>query len=857
MRKCPQCPATNDDERDFCHNCGAYLDWDPVAATNGERTLVGVAGATGAAGADDTADHGEASVVITGSVRGGRHDQVTVELLRPDRKEADGALSLGVPAGGRVLFYARVRNQSDIVDSYVLRIEGLPDGWWTIDPPTAYLLPVDSREGYEEEIAVAVHPPKSWEAEARAWQFTVVVASQKHPPREARETAKVVIEPFWQIDAAVRPASVGGRRRRSLLVGVQNSGNTRVPILLEAFDRGNQCEFEVPLAPCDIPRGAIGEIPVAVRPRKTHWIGRPKDHQLDFVAKGANDPDLKAPAHATLRQYAWIPWWLPLALVLLALAAIVLYLLWPRHVKVPDVRKQPNTFAAQKRLEKAGLTLNPKVKTKLRPHVSAGTVIAQAPAPGKTVDKGKSVSLVVAAGHRLVRVPKLKGMKVTDADQRLKAAKLTLGAVQPKLDPNAKVGKQLPHAGARRRTGTPVSVVLAKPKKKKTKAKKAGAAAVPAVKPGTTPAAAAAALKKLGLKAHSKLVIDPHKRGTLLGTVPAAGQKPKDGKVALIVSAGFPQIAYDNGVDANVRDGFTGKTLHAISRGASVASRGAWTADGKQVAYARHRDDELFLVSPGSKDPGKFVWTHERPVFHPTFAPLLKRKVLVFATREVPDTSAEPAEAAEKPAGKAEVCWMDLTDSPPKGPKCLRVTGRATGINGFAWSPRGTVLLVAVETRDGPGLLRLASRSAFASDPRQWTGRRRLATHIGRAGHGVRAASFSPDGEKVAVVSNLNSSGRFKVSVVKKKKLQRKTKTFKGGTGPLGCDVDWRPDGLELLVVRADPRCAKEKGRIVRLTSKGLAVAGKPPRGLFRHPSYQPIDLSPGPGRAPVRGTQP
>src|SRR3954453_18383035 len=99
---------------------------------------------------------------------------------------------------------------------------------------------------------------------------------------------------------------------------------------------------------------------------------------------------------------------MPFLLLLLAIAAIWLSLLWPQHVKVPDVRSQPSSFAAQKELEKAGLTLNPRVRTEVRPKIPSGTVIAQAPAAGKTVDKGKQVSVVVAAGHRMARVPRLK-----------------------------------------------------------------------------------------------------------------------------------------------------------------------------------------------------------------------------------------------------------------------------------------------------------------------------------------------------------------------------------------------------------------------------------------------------------------
>jgi beta-lactam-binding protein with PASTA domain len=835
MKVCPSCKHENHDDVDFCAKpeCRKFLDWE-----RGSEVTATVATAV---------DEEETTAVITGPVVTGTRELVTLELLRADRTESDHALLLSVPAGGRAMLIARVRNQSDIVDSYRLTIEGLPDDWWTIDPPTAYLLPAGSRDGYEADIAIAVHPPRSSEAESRNWPFTVAVVSEKHPIRDARATAAIYVEPFWQIGAAVRPTHVAGRRGASLVVGVHNTGNVTVPIQLEALDAGGRCQFEHTPIPVDMPPGRVGEIPVVVRPKKTHWIGRPIDNRLDFVARSAHDPELKATVAATYRQRAWIPWWLPLALVMLALAAVILYLLWPDRVKVPDVRKQPDTFAAQKRLEKAGLTLNPKVETRLRPRTPAGTVIAQAPAPGKTVDKGKPVALVVASGHKLVRVPKLAGMKVTEAEQRLKARRLTLGAVQPKLRPDAEIAKQLPHAGARRRAGTPVAVVLAKPTPQEEKpAKKPGAATVPVIPPGASPAAAAAMIEEAGLVPVTELEIDPKKRGEVLRTVPAAGEMSADGTVKLIVSAGFPLVAYDDGRDALIVGGAAGSPRKGISARAEVAGRGAWTADGKRVAYVK--EDRLYTKSLKRGAPSTRILTDGKRPSHPAFAPLLKRDVLVFATPDAKDHD-------------PQVCWMDVTGLQLLGPSCREVSAKR--IDGFAWSPRGTVLLVFAETDKGnTGLLRLATGTPFASAADQWTGGEGLVTPDDLQ---VRAAAFSPDAKRIAVVSNLRY-GFFYVSIVAKGELGKLKKLAKPAL--LGCDVDWRPDGKELLVVQAGLDCGDSNA--VDADGNAAAAVGPIVRApvanpmlmhtvalMGRHPSYQPIGLSPGPGQAPVQGTRP
>ena len=63
---------------------------------------------------------------------------------------------------------------SGIVDNYDLRIDGMPDDWWSIFPGTVYLVPFGSGGTYEQEVEVHLHPPKSPDAEAKVWELRVV-----------------------------------------------------------------------------------------------------------------------------------------------------------------------------------------------------------------------------------------------------------------------------------------------------------------------------------------------------------------------------------------------------------------------------------------------------------------------------------------------------------------------------------------------------------------------------------------------------------------------------------------------------------------------------------------------------------
>ena len=56
------------------------------------------------------------------------------------------------------------------------------------------------------------------------------------------------------------------------------------------------------------------------------------------------------PAQAIFRQKAWLPWWLAIVLPLLLLLGLMLLLLLPKSVEVPDLKGAKTAFDAQKQL---------------------------------------------------------------------------------------------------------------------------------------------------------------------------------------------------------------------------------------------------------------------------------------------------------------------------------------------------------------------------------------------------------------------------------------------------------------------------------------------------------------------------
>ncbi len=61
-------------------------------------------------------------------------------------------MAVTVEPGLEVAVIATVRNQGQIVDTFDLRVDGLPEGWTTLSPGTVFLNPWGSAGDYQQEV---------------------------------------------------------------------------------------------------------------------------------------------------------------------------------------------------------------------------------------------------------------------------------------------------------------------------------------------------------------------------------------------------------------------------------------------------------------------------------------------------------------------------------------------------------------------------------------------------------------------------------------------------------------------------------------------------------------------------------
>lgn len=933
---CPSCGRPVEGGADFCA-CGEYLRWEPTTVlpaipepAPGERAVAPTevpAGAGGGAPTGASASPSSDSGAPPAPVDPPRPEARTRERLPAAQPGQSASLTLRLPdsasaapdqvalpvtPGSRVIVLGLVRNQSGIVDNYDLDVRGLPRSWWTINPGTVYLVPYGSAGTYEQEVQIELHPPRSAEAEARAWDLEVSVFSRAEEREVAAQPVVLGILPYEDFHTTLSPERRAGRRKVKYEVSVRNRANAPADVAIGAQDVDGECRTKLIEPTLHLTPGETGTTTLEVRPPRQHWLGRgierrievstatgedgerllarddaaaaqkkrgrgrglpgvtgggitkgsvrvgpggidvqgprlrgPDFHQVDLSNRipgldlnqlrgKPGDVDLPPlpPTQVAFRQKPWLPWWLAVVVPLLIALLIVLWLLWPRTTDVPKVTGSPSVFAAQQKLEDDGLKLDPNVQKVVRPAAKPGSVIGQAPKAGKTVDKGSTVAIQVAVGTGSIEVPNIVDQTLPDAEKMLREAGLVVGRISKNPpDLGAKIGSQIPAAGESVKEGSPVDVYYGKPGAKDGAGGAAGAGgggggggdiAVPAIDPKDAQGYSAK-VSDAGLVPQAVQQFSAAPKGEVFGTEPAVGTKLDEGApVRVLISAGFPQLVFDD--DRNVLriDGATGKRLDAVAKTPAPEKDPAWAPDGVHVAFASNGRIMLADVTKPDEAPVPLTPAGERYA-DPSFAPSTEGQVLAVARLN-----------SSSDGNDRDLCVGLVTEDGVR-PQCKE--DKNFGVADAKWAPDGKTIFVPAVRKDGAfGIVRYRSDQPFSPRADSWTGGDFVTPLDAKGGTGVRDLAVSPNGKQLAVVSNIDSP-EFRLAFTGIDDLsleQAKRRPVQA------CKVVWRPDGKEVVIVQAGERCDQATGQLLRLAADKVADA-VPLSASGDNPSFQPL----------------
>jgi eukaryotic-like serine/threonine-protein kinase len=198
-------------------------------------------------------------------------------------------------------------------------------------------------------------------------------------------------------------------------------------------------------------------------------------------------------------------------------------------VIVPTVANQPERQAL-KTLRDAGL--RPRERKRPSNTVKAGLAIGTVPAQGTQLQRGKTVTLLVSSGARLVQVPSLVGEQEDIATSELRGLHLIPNVERQDSDaPQGQVIAQQPGAGGTVKQHTTVTVVVSNG---------IGTAVVPNVV-GESRDAARADLRVagLGVRIVKRSTTDPGEDDQVLDQSPSAGTRLRRGEPVTIFVGKF------------------------------------------------------------------------------------------------------------------------------------------------------------------------------------------------------------------------------------------------------------------------------------------------------------------------------
>jgi len=504
MGLCRNCGASNPDDRDFCAGCGEYLRWEPTGYQAAVPEPPPAAPPPPAPGPPPAPSAGPYAGQVAASPAAipaaaaaaqqpqARPESVLVALRLPsDDGYAGGAAAPVVEPGGRTTMIALVRNQSGIVDNYDMSVVGLPEGWWTITPGTVYLVPYGAGGGsYEQEIEVALHPPRSAAAEARPWEIRVVARSRAYGAEVGGAGATLTITPFQELESDLSPEVRGGRVRADFTLGVVNRSNAPVEVTFSGVDPENACHFSFhqmplpqraqpglesaagavrqaqylgldhgadprlmaqrmvaqfsqgnlgplqkllrgrnlppPIGGLRLDPGERGEAVVSVSPPKQTWIGRTASRPFQVTVQPAGTDQPGPPVAGTFRHKPWLPWWLLIVVPLLCALVVLVLSQRAESTRVPDLSTAQDLLAAEGLLKDAKLVLGEKVE-EVDDEAKAGSIIGQEPEPGAEVETGTAVAVKIAVSSGKAPVPDVTGKTLAEAGSILTQAGFQLG----------------------------------------------------------------------------------------------------------------------------------------------------------------------------------------------------------------------------------------------------------------------------------------------------------------------------------------------------------------------------------------------------------------------------------------------
>jgi hypothetical protein len=219
-----------------------------------------------------------------------------------------------------------VRNTGQVVDQFTIDVVGNCAEWTKVEPKVVNLLP-----GADVEVTVTFAPAKSPLVPAGVVPFGLRVVSREDPPGSTVAEGSIDVAPFDDVQVELVPRQSRGSRKGKHQVAVDNNGNQPTTVEVTATDEEEALNFKMDHRLATLDPGAGAFIRLVAKPEKRFFKGA--DRQHPFVVTVVPNNAAPVATRGTMSQKQLLPVWLLPAIAILAVLAIVGFVLYQTLLK--------------------------------------------------------------------------------------------------------------------------------------------------------------------------------------------------------------------------------------------------------------------------------------------------------------------------------------------------------------------------------------------------------------------------------------------------------------------------------------------------------------------------------------------
>ena len=173
----------------------------------------------------------------------------------------------------------QIQNLGDIVDKFLIEIEGLDESWYSRSASSIALMPQAT-----DQVQISFQPPKKKGVKAKEYPFAVTVRSQSTPDDATSIVAQLEVLPSIDFKLGVHPYRVSCRKKGTFRIKLTNTGVSDINFALEATDLDEGLRFRFKDENPQVTAWNSIEVPMLARPKRGSGVGEKKRYDINVNA---------------------------------------------------------------------------------------------------------------------------------------------------------------------------------------------------------------------------------------------------------------------------------------------------------------------------------------------------------------------------------------------------------------------------------------------------------------------------------------------------------------------------------------------------------------------------------------------